>query len=60
MKAAPERMVWGSNGPHPNETNKPDDATLLDLMSKWAANKATRNRILVQNPGTLYGFAKPV
>jgi len=60
VKAAPERMVWGSNGPHPNETNKPDDATLLDLMSKWAANKATRNRILVQNPGTLYGFAKAV
>lgn len=58
MKAAPERMVWGSNWPHPNETNKPDDAALFDLMSRWAPNEATRNRILVQNPVELYGLAK--
>jgi D-galactarolactone isomerase len=57
VKAAPERMVWGSNWPHPNETNKPDDAALLDLMSKWAPDETTRNRILVQNPIALYGFA---
>lgn len=59
VKAAPERMVWGSNWPHPNETNKPDDAALFDLMSQWAPDKATRNRVLVQNPTALYGFAKP-
>ena len=58
VKAAPERMVWGSNWPHPNENNKPDDAALFDLMSKWAPDEATRNRILVQNPAALYGFAK--
>ena len=56
VKAAPERMVWGSNWPHPNETTKPDDAALFDLMMKWAPDEATRNRILVQNPATLYGF----
>ncbi len=58
MKAAPERLVWGSNWPHPTETIKPNDATLFDLMSKWAPNEATRNRILVQNPVALYGFEK--
>jgi D-galactarolactone isomerase len=58
IKAAPERMVWGSNWPHPNETTKPDDALVFDLMSQWAPDEATRNRILVQNPETLYGFAK--
>jgi predicted TIM-barrel fold metal-dependent hydrolase len=58
VKAAPERMVWGSNWPHPNETPKPDDAAVFDLMSKWAPDEATRNRILVQNPAALYGFAK--
>jgi len=56
VKAAPERMVWGSNWPHPNETKKPDDAALFDLMSKWAPDEATRNRILVRNPAALYGF----
>ena len=58
VKAAPERMVWGSNWPHPNETIKPDDAMLFDLMLKWAPDEATRNRILVQNPAVLYGFPK--
>jgi D-galactarolactone isomerase len=58
VKAAPERMVWGSNWPHPNETNKPDAAALFDLMSRWAPDEATRNRILVQNPVTLYGLPK--
>jgi len=56
VKAAPERLVWGSNWPHPNEPRKPDDALLFDLMSRWAPDEATRNRILVENPTTLYGF----
>jgi predicted TIM-barrel fold metal-dependent hydrolase len=58
VQAAPERMVWGSNWPHPNETNKPDDAILFDLLSQWAPSEATRNRILVENPATLYDFGK--
>ena len=58
VKAAPERLVWGSNWPHPSEPNKPDDAMLFDLMAQWAPDAAVRNRILAQNPETLYGFAK--
>jgi D-galactarolactone isomerase len=58
VQAAPERMVWGSNWPHPNETNAPDDARLFDLLSEWAPKEATRHHILVENPETLYGFAK--
>jgi predicted TIM-barrel fold metal-dependent hydrolase len=57
-QAAPERLVWGSNWPHPSEPKKPDDAMLFDLMAQWAPDEATRNRILVQNPQTLYGFGK--
>jgi D-galactarolactone isomerase len=56
--AAPERMLWGSNWPHPNETTKPDDAALFDLLAAWAPSEATRRRILVENPEILYGFAK--
>jgi D-galactarolactone isomerase len=58
VKAAPERMVWGSDWPHPTEKEKPDDAVLFDLLAQWVPDEATRNRILVQNPETLYGFGK--
>ena len=58
VKAAPERLVWGSNWPHPNEQNKPDDAVLIDLLATWAPREGTRRRILVDNPETLYGFFK--
>jgi predicted TIM-barrel fold metal-dependent hydrolase len=60
VKGAPERLVWGSDWPHPGlpNDNKPNDAVLFDLMSEWAPQEATRNRILVQNPEALYGFAK--
>jgi len=58
VQAAPERLVWGSNWPHPNEPNKPDDALLFDLLAAWAPDAPTQRRILVENPETLYGFAK--
>ncbi len=55
-KAAPERMLWASNWPHPSVKEKPDDAALLDLLLDWAPDERTRNRILVDNPAELYGF----
>jgi len=58
VKAAPERMVWGSDWPHPTEKDKPDDAVLIDLLADWAPDAATRHRVLVTNPEQLYGFAK--
>lgn len=60
LKAAPERVVWGSDWPHPSAVNKPDDSLLFDLLSVWAPDEATRSRILVQNPEVLYGFEKSV
>ena len=62
VKAAPERMVWGSDWPHPSEApdRKPNDALLFDLLSEWAPDEATRHRILVENPTTLYGFGRPL
>jgi D-galactarolactone isomerase len=59
VKKAPERLVWGSDWPHPSERdNKPDDAILFDLLLDWAPDERVRNRILVQNPEMLYGFPK--
>lgn len=56
VKAAPERLVWGSNWPHPGENPKPDDALLFDLLLDWAPDEGVRNRILVENPAVLYDF----
>lgn len=58
VRIAPERLVWGSDWPHATEEgHKPDDARLLDLLSEWAPDAATRTAILVHNPARLYGFA---
>ena len=57
LAAAPGRMVWGSDWPHPTETQKPDDAILFDLLGQWAPDPALRSRILVANPAQFYGFA---
>jgi D-galactarolactone isomerase len=58
LAVAPERVVWGSDWPHPTEKDKPNDATLFDLLTVWGPDAAQRERILVSNPEALYGFSK--
>ena len=56
-EAAPERMLWASDWPHPSEAiDPPDDAMLLDVLLHWFDDEALRQRILVDNPAQLYGF----
>jgi predicted TIM-barrel fold metal-dependent hydrolase len=59
VKEAPERLVWGSDWPHPTAPGnvKPNDAILLDMLAEWAPDKVARNRILVDNPAKLYQFS---
>lgn len=57
VKEAPERLVWGSDWPHPTAQVKPDDALLFDLLALWVPHEPTRVRILVDNPARLYGFS---
>jgi 2-pyrone-4,6-dicarboxylate lactonase len=55
----PDRVVWGSNWPHPNryaEKDVPNDGDLIDVFCDWVPDAATRERILVANPARLYGF----
>lgn len=56
VKAAPERMLWASNWPHPNQKVRYDEAHMLDTLLDWVDDDATRNRILADNPAELYGF----
>jgi predicted TIM-barrel fold metal-dependent hydrolase len=58
VQAAPERLVWGSDWPHTTEApGTVDDAGLVDLLQAWAGSDAAMDRILVDNPARLYGFA---
>ncbi|MFM0125134.1 amidohydrolase family protein [Paraburkholderia sp. RL18-101-BIB-B] len=52
----PDRLVWGSDWPHPAAKAIPDDAGQLDYLLDWAPDAATRNSILVDNPARLYRF----
>ena len=57
VEAAPERMVWGTDWPHVMVTKAmPNDGDLCDLLADWIPDPDTRNRVLVDNPGRLYGF----
>lgn len=57
VEAAPERLVWGSDWPHPAlEGPLPETAALLDLLLDWIPDAPLRRRVLVDNPARLYGF----
>ena len=69
VAANPDRIVWGSDWPHPNsdagrgkplnEISSPfpiDDGLLLNQLPKWAPDAAVRKKILVDNPARLYAF----
>jgi 2-pyrone-4,6-dicarboxylate lactonase len=54
---APERVVWGTDFPHPNIVgDAPDDGQLVDLLTEVAPDEAVRHRLLVSNPMELFGF----
>ncbi len=69
VAANPQRILWGTNWPHPGSTpvagRKPtdlapsmptDDGKVLNLLPTWVPDAATRRLILVENPARLYGW----
>jgi len=52
-----DRTLWGTDWPHPNLAFVPDDGDLADLIGDYAPSEAERQRLLVDNPQRLYGFA---
>jgi len=53
---APERILWGTDWPHPNVRRMPNDGELVDLIPQIAVNETTRRRMLVDNPAEFFGF----
>jgi predicted TIM-barrel fold metal-dependent hydrolase len=69
IAANPDRMLWGSDWPHPGgkrrrdenlEEIEPffaeDDGRTLNLLAGWSPDPAIRRKILVENPARLYDF----
>jgi predicted TIM-barrel fold metal-dependent hydrolase len=67
--ANPDRILWGTDWPHPNSVTPPgrkttdvtpplkvDDGRLLNQLPIWAPDAEVRRKILVENPARLYGF----
>ncbi|MXX17522.1 MAG: amidohydrolase family protein [Gammaproteobacteria bacterium] len=51
----PDRVLWGTDWPHPNLTDHmPDDGLLVDLIPRIAVTQALRRKLLVENPLRLY------
>jgi predicted TIM-barrel fold metal-dependent hydrolase len=57
VEAAPDRVLWGTDFPHPNATHEADEADLVDLIPQIAPQALAQKRLLVDNPARLYGFA---
>ena len=56
VEAAPDRVLWGTDWPHPNVKWMPDDAELVNLLPLMVPGKDLQYKILVDNPARLYGF----
>lgn len=51
----PERVLWGTDWPHPNMQDAiPDDGHLVDVIPRIASTARLQHRLLVENPMRLY------
>lgn len=57
VETSPERTLWGTDFPHPNLKEPVDEVDLVDLVPRFATTAEEQQRLLVDNPARLYGFA---
>jgi D-galactarolactone isomerase len=56
LQQAPERMLWATNWPHPGQANPPSTVDLSRLALDWMPDATVRQRVVVDNPASLYQF----
>ena len=54
IEAAPSRVLWGTDFPHPNVRVMPNDGELVDLFAEFCGDQTLRQQVLVDNPSRLY------
>jgi 2-pyrone-4,6-dicarboxylate lactonase len=57
IEAAPERIMWGTDWPHPNKyVANPNDGDLVDAFADWVSDDRMRRKIMVDTPAAFYRF----
>ena len=57
IEAAEDRIIWGTDWPHPNKYEvNPNDGDLVDALGEWVTDETLRNKILVDTPAEFYRF----
>jgi 2-pyrone-4,6-dicarboxylate lactonase len=56
VETAPDRVLWGTDWPHPNVKVMPNDGDLVDLIPLFVPEPELQEKILVSNPAGLFGF----
>jgi 2-pyrone-4,6-dicarboxylate lactonase len=51
-----DRVLWGTDWPHPNLSEIPDDGVMVDNLAEIAPSEKQRQALLVDNPARFYGF----
>ena len=51
-----DRVIWGTDWPHPNVKVMPNDGDLVDLIPLFAPEAELQQKILVSNPARLFEF----
>jgi len=54
IAAASDRVLWGTDFPHPNVRIMPNDGELVNLFGEYTSDQAIQHQILVSNPDRLY------
>ena len=55
IEGYPDRVLWGTDWPHPNmKSHMPDDGALVDVIPRIAPSEALLRKLLVDNPMRLY------
>ena len=54
---APDRVLWGTDWPHPNVKFMPNDGEIVDLIPLYGPDPAVQKKLLVENPAKLFKFS---
>jgi 2-pyrone-4,6-dicarboxylate lactonase len=55
VEGFPDRVLWGTDWPHPNmKSHMPDDGVLVDYIPRIATTAELQRKLLVDNPMRLY------